>query len=177
MEVGTYFATEGEEGVTEETDRDDGSAEQLRGVDVRHYTSPWQVVVHHSRVYPARPDKPGLLHRPDDELLDPVGDGVHLPPGVELLLPRPSLLQLAAVGVALSKEILCPQRSLVHCEPPVRPPPGLLHNVVNVPLDDGGLRLVKELLGVDTVKHLPLDPLPVTHGEAGVVVSEVRRSL
>ena len=106
--VNPYFASKGQVGVAEEADGDDGSAEEVRGVHVGHDAAPGEVVVDDCGVEPARPHQPGLLHRADDELREPVWDGVHLPPGVELLMARPPLRQLAAIRVTLSKEIFGP---------------------------------------------------------------------
>ena len=74
-----------------------------------HNAAPRQVVIDHGGVEPASPHHPGLFNRLDDELRDPVRDGVHLPPGVQLLVTGPSLRQLAAIGVTLSKEIFGPE--------------------------------------------------------------------
>lgn len=74
-----------------------------------HDAASRHVVIDHGGVEPASPHHPGLLHRSDDELRDPVRDGVHLPPGVQLLIAGPSLRQLAAIGVTLSKEIFGPE--------------------------------------------------------------------
>ena len=74
-----------------------------------HDAAAGHVVVDHGGVDPARPHHPGLLYGPDDQLSDPVRDVVHLPPGVQLLITRPPLRQLAAVGVALSKEVFGPE--------------------------------------------------------------------
>ena len=163
----TYFTPEGEVGVTEEANGDDGPTEELRRINVRDNTAARQVVVHHGRVDPAGPDDPRLLQGLDHQVLDPVRDGVHLSFRVELLIASSPLLELTAVSVPLTKEIFGPQRGLVNREPLVLPPPRLLHDVVDVPLDDGGLCLVKELPGVDAVQHLPPDGVPLTHGDAG----------
>ena len=73
-----------------------------------HDAAPGHVVVDDGGVDPASPHHPGLLYGPDDQLSDPVRDVVHLPPGVELLIARPPLRQLTAVGVALTKEVFGP---------------------------------------------------------------------
>ena len=165
-----YFASKGEVGVTEEADSDDRSAEQLRGVDVGHDAAAGHVVVDHSGVDPASPHHPGLLYGPDDQLSDPVRDVVHLSSGVELLITRPPLRQLTAVGVALSKEVfgpeiiffVCnkiltndsPQGGPVHSAAFELAPLGLRHDVINIPLDDRGRGLVKKPLSVHTLKNL-----------------------
>ena len=107
--IRAYFTSKRKVRVTEEADSDDWSAEQLRGVDVGHDAAPRQVVIDHGGVEPASPHHPGLLDWPDDELRDPVRDGVHLAPGVQLLVAGPSLRQLAAIGVTFSKEIFRPE--------------------------------------------------------------------
>ena len=172
----TYFTAEGEVGVTEEADGDDGPTKELRRINVRDDTSARQVVVHNGRVNPAGPDDTRLLQGLNHQVLDPVWDGVHLSSRVELLIAGSPLLQLPTISVALTEEIFRPQWGLVYREPPVLPPPGLLHDVVDVPLDDGGLCFVKNLPGVDTVQHLPPDGIPLTHGEAGGDVSEESRA-
>ena len=107
-----YFASKGEVGVTEEADSDDRSAEQLRGVNVGHDAAPGHVVIDNSGVNPASPHHPGLLYGPDDQLSDPVRDVVHLSSRIELLIARPPLCQLTAIGVTLSKEVFGPDFNL-----------------------------------------------------------------
>ena len=43
----TYFTTEGEVGVAEETDGDDWPTEQLGRINVGDNAATWEVVVHH----------------------------------------------------------------------------------------------------------------------------------
>lgn len=73
-----------------------------------HDAAPGHVVIDNSGVNPASPHHPGLLYRPDDQLSDPVRDVVHLSSGVQLLMARPPLCQLTAVGVTLTKEVFGP---------------------------------------------------------------------
>ena len=88
----TYFTAEGEVGVAEEADGDDGPTEELRRINVRDNTAARQIVIHHGRVDPAGSHHPGLLQRLDDEVLDPGRDGIHLTSRVELLIASSPLL-------------------------------------------------------------------------------------
>ena len=78
---------------------------------MRHNASPWSVVIDDGRVDPAWLHQTHLLHWLDDLLRDPLGDGVHLPLGVQLLIALSSPLVLTTIGVALTKEVFHPERS------------------------------------------------------------------
>ena len=102
------LASEGEKGVAEEADCDDGSAEELDWVDVWDDAAAGQVVIDHGGVDPPGPHQPGLLHGLDDQLPHPVRDGVHLALGEQFLIAHAPFLQLTSVGVTLAEKVLCP---------------------------------------------------------------------
>ena len=102
--VTTYSGPKRDEGIVKEADLDDGSVKQLRRLNKRLITAAWSkchdlwngnkyqmltvvIIVDGDTVDPLLLHQARVLQGLDDDGLDPLGDIVHSPLGVQLLLP------------------------------------------------------------------------------------------